>query len=59
MKRLLMLTLVAAVTAATVGCGCGSWFRRGNYCETCPTGPYGAAAPITTVPAETYLPAPG
>jgi hypothetical protein len=59
MKRLLMLAIVVGMTTATVGCGCGSWFRRGQECNTCPTGPYGAASPVTTMPAETYLPAPG
>jgi hypothetical protein len=56
MKRLLMLAIVVGMTIATVGCG---WFRRGQECNTCPTGPYGAASPVTTMPAETYLPAPG
>ena len=60
MKRLLILAVVAAFTATTVGCngGCG-WFRRGPQCDTCPSaGPYGAA-PLGAAPAETYLPAPG
>jgi hypothetical protein len=60
MKRLLILAIVSVLTATTVGCGgCGGWFRRGPHCDTCPsTGPYGAA-PISSAPAETYLPAPG
>jgi len=59
MKRLMILTVAAVVTAASVGCGCGGWFRRGPQCDTCPSGaPYGGA-PMTSMPSETYLPAPG
>jgi hypothetical protein len=60
MKRLLILTLVAMVTASTVGCGCWERFRRGPNCDTCPSngGPY-APGPISSAPSETYLPAPG
>lgn len=59
MKRLMILTIVSLLTATTVGCGCGRWFNRGPHCDTCPpAGPYGAA-PISSAPAETYLPAPG
>lgn len=61
MKRLLMLTVVIAVTVVTTGCGCNSWFRRGPQCETCPSGgagPY-SAAPMSAMPDATYVPSPG
>jgi hypothetical protein len=60
MKRLLMLTAVAILTAA-VGC---SWFNRGSACNTCGPGMdqgqgYMSAPSVTTGPDATYLPAPG
>lgn len=64
MKRFLILTVLAVVTATSVGCGCWDRWRRGPHCDTCPTtgcqapGPYGPAA-VNGAPAETYLPAPG
>jgi hypothetical protein len=73
MKRLLILTVVATLTATSVGCGCGGWFRRGPHCESCPTtgggcqtsgyAPSSGYVPgpgaLQAVPGETYLPAPG
>ena len=34
MKRLLVLTTVAMLTAGTVGCQCKNWFRRGSLFST-------------------------
>jgi hypothetical protein len=68
MKRLMLLTMVAAVTIAAAGCGCWERWRRGPHCETCPStgpapcGPYSSSYGGGVVPAapnETYLPAPG
>ena len=36
MKKLLVLTAVAILTASTVGCQCGRWFRRGTMVPCCP-----------------------
>lgn len=65
MKRILILTVLAVVTATSVGCGCWERWRRGPHCDACPTtggcpapGPYGPGA-VNAAPAETYLPAPG
>ena len=63
MKRFLILTVLAVVTATSVGCGFWDRCRRGPNCDACPTtgcpapGPYGPA--MNAAPAETYLPAPG
>jgi hypothetical protein len=60
MKRLLMLTVVAAVSVVAVGCGWCDRFRRGPHCDTCPAASPYAPVPVTSGAAgETYLPAPG
>ena len=63
MKRLVLLTMVAVVTATFTGCGCcGGWFRRGPHCEVCPPTTQcapGGPAVLPGAAGETYLPAPG
>ena len=39
MRKLLILTAVALLTASMVGCGCGRWFRRGAAVPCYPTEP--------------------
>jgi hypothetical protein len=69
MKRLLILTAAAVVTASASGCW--HWCNRGGSCQTSPCGtpgttyaadPYMAPAgppPTTTiVPGATYVPGP-
>jgi len=45
MKKLLIVTAIVMLTASTVGCQCGRWFRRGAMvpyypadpcCDPCP-----------------------
>jgi len=38
MKRLLVLTTVAMLTASMLGCQCKDWFRRGSKFSTPPLG---------------------
>jgi hypothetical protein len=62
MKKLLILTVIAAVTAATSGCSTwDNWFRRGQPCNQC--GPNGTttymAAPTVSADSGTTYIAPG
>lgn len=59
MKRLYLLAIVAVLTAANVGCNGCSWFRRGQQCDTCPSGGPYSAAPMSSVPGNTYEVSPG
>jgi hypothetical protein len=60
MKRLLVLLVVATLTAGAAGCS--SWFNRGSSCGSSPCG-QAAASPYMAAPGTvtegTYLPAPG
>lgn len=66
MKRLLVLTLLAVLTATAPGCGCvRNWLNRGAACGTCAPGadaghvdPY-LAPPTVSPGGAMYLPGPG
>ena len=68
MKRLLILTAVAVLTAGTSGCECCRRCMRPQTCDPCgstpylgtPSGPYMSGEPVQTVsPApQTYTPVP-
>lgn len=51
MKRLLILSVVALLTASASGC-C-SWFNKGASCNTCPTGSAGYGDPYMSAPSVT------
>src|SRR5688500_11681551 len=56
MKRLLILAVVAIMTASTVGCHCCSWWRQDQCdpCDPCADGAYGdpyLGEPALDVPA--------
>ena len=58
MRRLLILTAAAAVTASASGCF--HWFNRGGSCQSTPS--YGAPAcgtPQATYSADPYMAPPG
>lgn len=64
MRKLIVLTAVAMLTASAVGCQCGRWFRRGALFPTwvpepvCsePSIPYDPCEPATLPPYETVTP---
>jgi len=73
MKKFIVLTAVAALTAAFAGCECCRIFQRGAFfpcaqpsvmcvdpcAPACPTGACGAmSTPMITPGPETYAPAP-
>ncbi|HVA48923.1 MAG TPA: hypothetical protein VNH11_21330 [Pirellulales bacterium] len=52
MKRLLILTALALLTASTAGCW--RWFNRGAQCNPCATGATGYPATEAYPAASTY-----
>ena len=52
MKKVWMLTLLAAMAVGMSGCGCwrpfAGWFNRGDNCGPPPCPPGGAAVPYAT-----------
>lgn len=65
MKKLLVLTAIAMLTASTVGCGCGRWFNRGAWSpcyDSAPCYSEPACGPCDTCATPTYgamTPGPG
>lgn len=70
MKKLLILTAVAMLTASSVGCRCGAWrfWQRCSACDTCDTcdtcSTCGSDAPMITgdpiiVPGSSTIVTPG
>jgi hypothetical protein len=63
MKRLLILTAVAMMTAASLGCWHNNHVNRGAPCNTCPTGGVPACGDAYGVPGgmapQMYSPGPG
>lgn len=62
MKKLLVLTAIVMLTASTVGCGCGRWFRRGALlpcysdpcCDPCVTSDPCGSGPCDSCTTPTY-----
>lgn len=69
MKRLLILTAVTVLTAASQGCVHNNYVNRGAACNTCPTGspapcasggtPYAGDAYMAPPAGGMYAPGPG
>lgn len=56
MKRLLIVTTMALITASASGCW--RWFNRGSQCNPCATGTAAYADPCATTMDGAVLPGP-